>query len=110
MTIALKLAAIVVLSTLGLSAQGAYARTPLNVGDQQTQCAADGGEFSVGDSANTYDCDTDEGSWTCDFSAGPADCDTSFAEAGGDHAGTLTQSDGDDGGSDDNGGSDGNDD
>ncbi len=82
MNVSIKLAACVALVMFVLPASSAFARDPKDPGQMSQQCIAQGGEMSVGDDADSYDCDLDDGStWSCDFSDDEPDCDTDFTDA-----------------------------
>ncbi len=55
----------------------AFASTPHDLGSFQTQCVAQGGDFGVGDDADTYECGYLDGNLqTCDFGGKRPSCFT----------------------------------
>lgn len=81
MNSSLKLAACAALVLLAWPTTSAFARDPADPGAQQTECIAQGGTFTVGDTAKSYDCNFDDSTWTCDFSTAKPECDTELDEA-----------------------------
>ena len=75
MTLTLKLAACAALVLFTIPATSAFAKDPVDVGQQQTECIANGGTLTVGDGPKTYDCNYEDSTWTCDFSGATPDCD-----------------------------------
>ena len=76
MNSSLKLVACAALVLFALPTTSAFARDPGTPGQQQTECIAQGGSFTLGDDPKSYDCNFTDYTCSCDFSGDTPDCDT----------------------------------